>query len=510
MPLQQAEQTQQVRPAQATKTLRQPLEYRPRISEWLATTQALFNQVAAFYWNVLDAHPGVLELLATDALTALERLTHTTAANPQPDMPLSDVADHVPAYFRRAAIHAALGARRSFQTHLERWQRAKAKAAVKGKPCRVRPPIPPRTWNRSVVPYTGMWKDATAQRITLKLFDGQTWRWVRFRLGGQAALDGWDRGSPQVVRHGRHGTCWWLHVPISRALPRPQPVARQLAPATDPPPLLCAVDLNINDALAVCTVQRADGTVVASRFLRGGDALHGRRKSLLGRIARNRRLTGIIAKGETDNVALWAKIRHLDEDTAHRLSRRIVDFAHRHGASILVFEHLSSFRPERGKYSRRANARRTYWLRGRILHYSRYKAWNAGIVTCRVSPWKTSQHCARCTGQGRQVEVARYGAGQPRTGYQPGAPLVWCSVCQKEANADFNASRNIGFRLVARHRPASVRTPPPPQAASASSHEEKPPTRLALGASGEAPKGAGVGASHAAAGPGAADRQGTA
>jgi transposase len=299
-----------------------------------------------------------------------------------------------------------------------------------------------------------MWKQAIAGRIMLKLYDGQTWRWIRYRLGGQATPDGWDRGSPHVVLHGGHSTRWWLHVPITRSMPRPQKVATQLAHVADAPdapdaadanpqPLLCAVDLNSNDALAVCTLQRADGTVVVSHFLRGGDELHGRMKSLLGHIARNRGLSGIIAKGASENVALCAKIRHLDEDTAHRLSRHIVDFAHRHGASILVFEPLGSFQPERGKSSRRADSRRADWLRGRILRYSRHKAWNVGIVTCRVSPWTTSHHGARCARLGRQVEVARYEAGHPRAGYRPGAPLVWCPVCQREANADVNARMQV-------------------------------------------------------------------
>ena len=140
----------------------------------------------------------------------------------------------------------------------------------------------------------------------------------------------WDRGSPQAVRHGSR---WWLHVPLRRTLPHPQKAAVQLA--ADPAPLLCAIDLNINDALAVATVQRVDGTVVASRFFRGGDELHGGcRKSLLGRIACNRRRTGIIAAGEPDNTILWSTIRHLDEDTAHRLSRRIVDFARPGGVPL--------------------------------------------------------------------------------------------------------------------------------------------------------------------------------
>jgi hypothetical protein len=108
--------------AKATKTIQQPLEHRPTVSGWFMTTQALFNAVAVFYWQVLDAHPGLLDLSAKDALTQLERLTLTTAHSPSPVMPFSEVTAQVPALFRRAAIHAALGSMHSFQSHLARWQ----------------------------------------------------------------------------------------------------------------------------------------------------------------------------------------------------------------------------------------------------------------------------------------------------------------------------------------------------------------------------------------------------
>jgi hypothetical protein len=93
----------------AQKTIKHLLEYRPGISEWFALARQLFNLVAAFYFEVIQAHPGVLELPNKDALTALERLTHRTRKNPDPVMPLTDVATNIPANFRRAAIHAALG-----------------------------------------------------------------------------------------------------------------------------------------------------------------------------------------------------------------------------------------------------------------------------------------------------------------------------------------------------------------------------------------------------------------
>jgi IS605 OrfB family transposase len=378
-------------------------------------------------------------------------------------MPLADIAANIPAMFRRAAIHAALGAARSFQSNLGRWRKRREKAAARGRPFRERPPVPPRTWSKSVTFYGGTWKDRTDGRITLKLWDGQTWRWVRFRLSGRDLPEGWAAGSPQVVKRGRR---FYLHTPVTRNVPRPEKAEQQLQ---DPHTRLCAVDLNVNDALAVCVILTADGTALATRFIRGGDELHGRRKSLLGRITRNRSRTGIIAEGEQDNAALWATINHLDEDTAHRVSRRIVGFAQAHAAGIIVFEHLGNLRPEKGRYSRRANTKRAYWLRGRIFQYTRYKAWAEGIITCRVSPRDTSRLCAVCG-----AEVARYGEGERPISYRAGAPLVLCPTCGMRGSADRNAGLNIGRRLLARY---------------GLFHQEKPPPRPVWRGS---PKGEGV------------------
>lgn len=426
--------------ASATKTIRQKIEHRPGISEWFETTQELFNRVVAFYFQVIQVHPGVLELSNKAALTALERLTHTTKRNPDPETPLSQIGDNIPAMFRRAAINTAIGSARSFFSSLGRWRKQKEKAKSKGKRVILHPPVPPRTWNRSVNLYDGMRKDRTDKRITVKLWDGQTWRWVRFRLSGRAVPDDWKAGSPQVVRKGKR---WWLHTPISKTFHKPPKIEDQLE--QDPNLRVCAVDLNVNDTLAVCTIQTADGTVVASCFIRGGRELHGRRKRLLGRIARNRSRTGVIAEGEQDNKDLWAKIRHLDKDAAHRVSRRIIQFAQEHGATVIVFEHLGRFRPVRGRYSRRANEKRSYWLRGRIFEYAKYKAWEEGILTSRVNPCNTSRLCANCGSP-----VARYGRGELPIAYQPGAPLFYCPVCSRRGNADHNASINIGQRLFTR------------------------------------------------------------
>lgn len=446
--------------AKATKTMKQALGYRSVHAAWFVATQALFNQVAAFYFEVIQAHPDVLDLDAKAALTALEQLTHTTKDNPHPVMPLGDViTPGIPAMFRRAAIHAALGSARSFRTHLDKWRKRKEKARVRGKKFTDRPPVPPRSWNCSVTLYAGQWKERTSTTIMLKVWTGSSWAWIKCRLESQDLPAEWEMGSAQLVRHGAH---WWLHTPLEQALPKPGKVEQQLS--THPDVRMCSIDLNITKHIAVCIIQTVEGTVIATRFIGGGKELHGLRKRQLGRIARNRGKTGIIAEGEQDNARLWAKVRALDEDSAHQVSHRIVEFAQANGASILVFEHLGHFKPQKGKYSRRGNEKRSYWLRGKIFQFTKYKAWNEGIVTCRVNPRNTSRECARCGGL-----VARYDAGKPAEGYTPGAPLVSCPACQMRGNADRNASIVIGKRLLARYQQTTVQEKPP-----APLHAERP------------------------------------
>ena len=70
--------------AKATTTIRQVLNSQGEHWAWFAANQSLFNRVAAFYFEVIQAHAGVLDLPNKEALTALEKLTHTTKKNIEP------------------------------------------------------------------------------------------------------------------------------------------------------------------------------------------------------------------------------------------------------------------------------------------------------------------------------------------------------------------------------------------------------------------------------------------
>jgi hypothetical protein len=68
--------------AKATTTIKQILTYQPEHAAWFAANQTLFNQVVAFYFEVIAAHEKVLERNSQEALRALEQLTHATNKHP--------------------------------------------------------------------------------------------------------------------------------------------------------------------------------------------------------------------------------------------------------------------------------------------------------------------------------------------------------------------------------------------------------------------------------------------
>jgi hypothetical protein len=227
--------------AKATTTIRQVLNYPFSHEAYFATNQSLFNRVASFYFEVIQAHEKILELGNMDALRVLEQLTHTTESNPHPVMPLNSIQEDIPAMFRRAAINATLGSARSFYANLGKWRKWKEKAEAKGKKFKERPPVPPRSWNKSATLYAGMWKERTGSNILIKVWTGSCRSWMRVRITGREIPEGFDLCSPQLVHRGGR---WYLHTPVEKKIKNPIKIEKQIK--TNQETRICAVDLNGN------------------------------------------------------------------------------------------------------------------------------------------------------------------------------------------------------------------------------------------------------------------------
>src|SRR5438309_2089079 len=141
-------------------------------------------------------------------------------------------------------------------------------------------------FNQVAAFYFGQWKERKGSSILLKVWTGSCWSWLKVRLTGRELPNKAEAGSPALIQRGGQ---WWLHTPVEKQFKRPQKIETQVS--TDADTRICAVDLNLTEQIAVCTVQTVEGTILATCFIGGGREISGFRKRQLGRIARNRHKT---------------------------------------------------------------------------------------------------------------------------------------------------------------------------------------------------------------------------
>ncbi|MDA8206143.1 MAG: hypothetical protein M0Z36_08740 [Thermaerobacter sp.] len=122
-----------------------------------------------------------------------------------------------------------------------------------------------------------------------------------------------------------------LHVPMERWVNAPKKAKEPFA--ADPGMPVVTVDLGVN-RLAVMGAFRND-KLVATQYIRGGPVNH-HRHQLLNVIHHKRSQSGKLQAGVQDDVDLWEKVRNIDENTARKVARQIVNFAMSHEAKVIV------------------------------------------------------------------------------------------------------------------------------------------------------------------------------
>src|SRR5205807_2970617 len=97
--------------------------------------------------------------------------------------------------------------------------------------------------------------------IVFKIWTGICWSWIKVRITGRNLPTDVEMGSPQLIRHGNQ---WWLHTPIEMQVKSPGKIEKQVR--ANPQTKMCAVDMNINENIAVCTIQTVEGSILATKF----------------------------------------------------------------------------------------------------------------------------------------------------------------------------------------------------------------------------------------------------
>jgi IS605 OrfB family transposase len=196
---------------------------------------------------------------------------------------------------------------------------------------------------------------------------------------------------------------------------------------------VCSVDSGINTA-ATCSIVKADGTVIARKFLKCGRH-NDQRDKLSAQIREKAAQTSLkntpIKKGFCSS--LYRRIAGINKQAAREIGRAIIAFAMEHGAATVVFEHLKKWRPKAPKKSMRHRFHR--FLHRAIVKCVEHQAKEQGMRMAFVPPRGTSAWAYDGSGLVKR-DARNYSLCEFTTG--------------KQYNADVNAANNIAARFIMR------------------------------------------------------------
>ncbi|WP_276260678.1 RNA-guided endonuclease InsQ/TnpB family protein [Haloglomus litoreum] len=222
--------------------------------------------------------------------------------------------------------------------------------------------------------------------------------------------DAWEKSSATL--HERDGT-YYLHVNF------------QKEPETNPSAVengtVLGVDLNVNGYLAVTST---------GAFYGNADFLNHKRDEY-------ERVRGGLQETGTRSAHLTiqrigSSFANWSEDYLHRIALAIVLEARRFDCDALAFENLKQIR------SRISNGKKfQQWAFNKLQEFVVYKAEEYGMLVDDVTPQYTSQRCSHSE------------CGFTHEDNRDGNEFE-CMNCGKKLHADYNAARNVAWKLVQR------------------------------------------------------------
>lgn len=339
--------------------------------EWLRLTQEFYNEIECFYYELLLDNPQLWNLNSQKTLRELEVLSIPGRGKKNPKVPLP--WEKVPLYFRRAAANAGIAAAKSHCARMENTPGRKAQQL-----------------NSAVVYYKGMYRDFTSHEITLKVWDGSQWKWLRCRLYGREFPQGAQLMSPSVVFENKFVM---LHVPVKECVTDTSTVKQRLSENRN----LCSIQFTNSDAFAVGTVMDSNGQELSARFWNGGKEYSHYCRRVMEKIEKSQKSSGGPQPGRP-NQKYWMHLKHLAEHYAHKVSTEIVQFCAEQEASVIVLPKYNE------NYTKYVMVSSGDWspihLSTRIREYLSYKAWKSGMIVIEVHANDISSVCAKC---GRKV-----------------------------------------------------------------------------------------------------------
>jgi hypothetical protein len=255
------------------------------------------------------------------------------------------------------------------------------------------------------------------------------WVWVTVKLREQDLkylqynCYGWKQKSPSLIVKSKRA---YLNFPYEKNIVLTDKKVKDQ--------IICAVDLGVNTS-ATCSIIKYDGTVLARTFINQPKEKD-RQKVILNRLRLKQKQGG---NGKKPKI--WAKINGYNDHIANNTVNRILKFALRNKADVIVCEYLKFSGKKHGKKAQELGMWR-YGLAKKLL----FGAHKHGMRFARVNPKNTSALAFDGSGEVRRDEN-NYSLCTFPTRDKNGFITYEGG---KRYNTDLNASYNIGARYFIR------------------------------------------------------------
>lgn len=398
--------------------------------EWLKMTKDIYNEVVKYYYDILLLEDELWDLTNQQMMRKLELMT-IGARYQKEEVKYPFPYGKIPLYFRRTAIHAAIGAGKSF---IFRWKLYK-----EGKIEEI--PKKAKEFHASPVFYVGMYRNRTENSIQLKVYNGVKWVWdtYRFHDMGRKLPEDCQMKSPSL-KVTKKGT--WLHVPVVTPVEDIRTVNERMKEEQE----ICAVYFPNNNNLAVCARMDLVGNVREYYLIKGGNKRKNIQKKWQQQLKKSRKSRQPEKRRENikeekkqegkENQKYYKKISQLNEHYAHKVSREILNYCMEREIRLIVvpkYENVISFQ-DKGYLKTDGYD----WIGRRIIRDLKYKSYQNGIVTTTIRPYHISDTCHICDGK-----IKRYNQGHRASKNYYGGQLYICENGHR-GNAAKNSAENIG------------------------------------------------------------------
>ena len=376
-------------------------------------TVSIYQGAVSFLIDVAEEHyDEIKELPSLKAMTAMERLVHSTSRREAAYLSFDMRFPKFPSYLRRSAIMDAISAVSLYRKNLSDWE-ASDKSKKKPRLNRKRNAMPAFYRGNMFI----LDDDNGIYKAKLKLWKDSDWKWHEFSLS-QADIRNIEKefslteaACPVLKKHGKRFSLSFAFEIESKLSEKKNGYS------------ICAVDIGVNNA-AVCSIIRSDGTVTGRRFI----AFPGE-EDRLKRILNERRAAHSASKCRTHRLDRF--IENHNENLSRITAAAIAEYASSEGASVIVMEHLNPGGRARGSKKERLHL----WRKRDVIKRTEALAHKRSMRFSTVYVPGTSQYAF--DGSGR---VARDKDNHSLCTFKTG----------KRYNADLSASYNIGGRYLIR------------------------------------------------------------